>query len=196
MEEVGVSLIVLEGIDKSGKATQAEILAERLRTMGRRVEDIAFPDYQTAVGRVIGSYLSGEVDLCPELRQLLYAANRWERCGDLRLWLRGGKIVVADRYVPSGLVYGLANGLDLGWMTTLERGLPPMDLVIIVDVSVATAFKRDEKRDIYEANSVFLEKVRTAYLDLAEDFGWVIVDGEREKVDVAEQVWNHVSALI
>jgi dTMP kinase len=196
LEEVRVSLIVLEGIDKSGKATQAEILAERLRKMGRRVEDIAFPDYQTAVGGVIGRYLQGDVDLCPELRQLLYAANRWERCGDLRLWLREGKLVVADRYVPSGLVYGLANGLDLGWMTTLERGLPPSDLVIVVDVSVATAFTRDETRDIYEANRGFLERVRRAYLALAEDFSWVIVDGERDRVAVAEQVWEHVSRLI
>jgi dTMP kinase len=196
MEEVRVSLIVLEGIDKSGKATQAKILAERLRRKGRRVEDIAFPDYRTAVGRVIGRYLQGEVDLCPELRQLLYAANRWERCGDLKLWLREGKIVVADRYVPSGLVYGLANGLDLGWMTTLECGLPPSDLVIIVDVSVATAFQREETRDIYEANRDFLERVRRAYLALAEDFGWVVVDGERERVAVAEQVWEHVSNLI
>ncbi len=191
-----MSLIVLEGIDKSGKATQAEILAERLRRMGRRVEEIAFPDYQTAVGRVIGRYLHGDVDLCPELRQLLYAANRWERCGELRRWLREGKIVVADRYVPSGLVYGLANGLELEWMTALERGLPPSDLVIVVDVSVATAFTRDETRDVYEANREFLERVRRAYLFLAEDFGWVIVDGEGDRLAVAAQVWEHISNLI
>jgi thymidylate kinase len=84
----------------------------------------------------------------------------------------------------------------LGWMTTLERGLPPSDLVIVVDVSVATAFTREETRDIYEANRGFLERVRRAYLALAEDFGWVIVDGERDRVAVAEQVWEHVSRLI
>ena len=191
-----MTLITLEGIDKSGKATQTAILANRLRKMGREVETIAFPDYTTLIGRVIKRYLDGKADFGPELRQLLYVANRWEKQGALKLWLREEKLVIADRYTPSGLVYGLANGLNLEWMVSLEEGLPPSDLVIVVDVSVATAFEREEVRDVYEANRDFLEKVRKAYLDLAEKFGWVIVDGEKMKGDVAEEVWAHVSKIV
>ena len=190
-----MTLITLEGIDKSGKATQTAILANRLRKMGRKVETIAFPDYTTIIGRVIKRYLDGEVDFGPELRQLLYVANRWEKSGGLELWLGKEKLVIADRYTPSGLVYGLANGLNLEWMINLERGLPPSDLVIVVDVSVATAFGREEVRDVYEANRDFLEKVRNTYLALAEKFGWVIVDGEKTKDDVAEEIWAHVSPI-
>lgn len=190
-----LTLITLEGIDKSGKATQTAILANRLRKMGKGVETIAFPDYTTIIGRVIRRYLDGEADFGPELRQLLYVANRWEKRGDLVLWLGKEKLVIADRYTPSGLVYGLANGLNLEWMINLETGLPPSDLVIVVDVSVATAFEREEVRDVYEANRDFLEKVRNAYLALAEKFGWVIVDGEKTKVDVAEEIWAHVSPI-
>lgn len=191
-----MTLIALEGIDKSGKATQTAILANRLRKMGREVETIAFPDYTTVIGRVIKRYLDGEVDFGPELRQLLYVANRWEKHGVLKFWLRDEKLVIADRYTPSGIVYGLANGLNLEWMINLEEGLPTSDLVIVVDVSVATAFEREEVRDVYEANRDFLEKVRSAYLDLAEKFGWVIVDGEKMKSDVAEEVWAHVSKIV
>ena len=190
-----MTLVTLEGIDKSGKATQTAILANRLRKMGKGVETIAFPDYTTIIGRVIRRYLDGEVDFGPELRQLLYVANRWEKRGDLKRWLGKEKLVIADRYTPSGLVYGLANGLNLEWMINLETGLPPSDLVIVVDVSVATAFEREEVRDVYEANRDFLEKVRNAYLALAEKFGWVIVDGEKTKVDVAEEIWAHVSPI-
>jgi dTMP kinase len=190
-----LTLVTLEGIDKSGKATQTAILANRLRKMGREVETIAFPDYTTIIGRVIRRYLDGEADFGPELRQLLYVANRWEKRGDLVLWLGKEKLVIADRYTPSGLVYGLANGLNLEWMINLETGLPPSNLVIVVDVSVATAFEREEVRDVYEANRDFLEKVRNAYLALAEKFGWVIVDGEKTKDDVAEEIWAHVSPI-
>jgi dTMP kinase len=195
VRDPGLTLITLEGIDKSGKSTQTAILANRLRKMGREVETIAFPDYTTVIGRVIKRYLDGEVDFGPELRQLLYVANRWEKSGDLVLWLGKEKLVIADRYTPSGLVYGLANGLNLEWMINLERGLPTSDLVIVVDVSVATAFDREDVRDVYEANRDFLEKVRNAYLALAEKFGWVIVDGEKTKDEVAEEIWAHVSPI-
>ena len=196
MRDPGLTLIALEGIDKSGKATQTAILANRLRKMGREVETIAFPEYTTVIGRVIKRYLDGEADFGPELRQLLYVANRWEKHGALKLWLREEKLVISDRYSPSGIVYGLANGLNLKWMMSLEEGLPPSDLVIVVDVSVETAFERDDVRDVYEANREFLEKVRSAYLDLAEKFGWVIVDGEKMMGDVADEVWTHVSKIV
>jgi dTMP kinase len=192
----GLTLITLEGLDKSGKATQTAILAKRLRRSGRDVETIAFPDYTTSIGRIIKRYLDGEVDFGPELRQLLYVANRWEKREEVARWLREEKLVIADRYTPSGLVYGLANGLDLEWMLTLERGLPPSDLVLVIDVSVATAFERATARDVYEANRVFLEKVRQAYRALAKQFGWILVNGENPKGDVAEAIWTQVASIV
>lgn len=189
-------LITLEGIDKSGKATQTQVLAQKLLNMEKKVETIAFPDYTTPLGRMIEAYLHGEIDICAEIRQLLYVANRWERCENLRTWLKNGTIVIADRYVPSGLVYGLANKLELNWLINLERGLPASDLVIVLDISIQTAFRRETDRDVYEANEEFLEAVRRAYLDLAKRFGWIVLVGDKTKREVAEDIWKHVSKIV
>ncbi len=191
-----MTLITLEGLDKSGKATQTALLARRLQRMGRDVETVAFPDYATPVGRLIRRYLDGAATFGPELRQLLYVANRWERQEDLARWLQEGKIVIADRYTPSGLVYGLANGLNLEWMLILERGLPPSDVVLVINVSVATVSARAKAQDVYEANHVFLEKVWKAYRTLAAEFGWILVDGEQPKDDVADAIWAQVSPRV
>ena len=119
LEEKALPLITLEGIDKSGKATQALLLARKLKKKEAKVEIIAFPDYRTVIGKIIKTYLDGRIYLCPEIRQLLYVANRWEKKNELMLWLKEGKTVIADLYTPSGLVYGLANGLNLDWMINL-----------------------------------------------------------------------------
>jgi dTMP kinase len=186
-------LIAIEGIDKAGKGTQARILAGRLSSGGLKVEHLAFPDYQTPLGREIKRFLAGKVALRPEVRQLLFVANRWEREADIRDWLAKGVFVIADRYTPSGLVYGLANGLDLRWMLKIEEGLPQADLVIVLDVSPEVASKRGGIGDIYEQDISLQGRVRTLYLELGRVFNWEIVDGEKTINDVALDVWRTVS---
>ena len=168
----------------------------KLKKFGKEVKIISFPDYSTRVGELIKDYLEGKTNLNPEVRQCLYVANRWERVQELRSWINEGYIVLADRYVPSGLVYGLANGLELEWMLNLEKGLPIPDLIIVVDVSVNIAFYRETTRDIYERNKTFLTRVRQEYLHLAEAFNWVVVDGERSKSDVSNQIWEQVAKIL
>jgi len=90
--------------------------------MGKRVNSVSFPDYSTPLGREIHRFLQGEVNYRPEVRQLLYVANRWEREDDIRKWLHEENYVIADRYMQAGLVYGLANGLGLNWMLSMEKG--------------------------------------------------------------------------
>mgnify|MGYP001057389455 CR=1 FL=1 len=186
--------VVIEGLDQSGKKTQTRLLASRLRKKGYDVEVISFPDYNTAVGKEIRMFLEGERDFSPEVRQFLYVANRWERKKDIETWLKSGKIVIADRYMQSNLAYGIANGLDLRWMLSLEQGLPKSDVTIVIDISVDTAFKRREGgRDVYERNREFLNKIRAAYLSLAKRYGWFVVNGEASIEIVAENIWKIVS---
>jgi len=190
-------LICLEGIDASGKATQSKTLCDRLSKSGFDCELIAFPDYTTPIGLNIRAYLDGEITMSCEVRQLLYVANRWERRDDIVNWLDSGKFVVADRYTPSGLAYGLTNGLDLDWMLGLERGLPIPDLVVVVDVSVQTSVKRLlSTRDVYERNESYLVKVRESYLSLAKRFGWTVVNGEGPIEEVSEEIWSLVLGMI
>lgn len=188
--------IVIEGLDQSGKKTQTNLLASRLRKAGYSVEMISFPDYTTPIGREIRKYLDGKRDFAPEIRQFLYVANRWERKNDLENWLRKGKIVIADRYMQSNLAYGLVNGLDLQWMITLEQGLPKADVTIVLDIPVDTAFRRRKTmRDVYERDKAFLKRIRSSYLTLAKKFNWFLVNGEEPPETVAENIWKIVSRV-
>ncbi|MEM2094531.1 MAG: dTMP kinase [Candidatus Bathyarchaeia archaeon] len=191
-----MSIIALEGIDKSGKKTQAKLLAKRLIETGRAVQCISFPDYQTPLGQQIKSFLEGGATFRPEVRQLLYVANRWEREADLKKWLHDGVCVIADRYIPAGLAYGLANGLDLGWMLKLEEGLPKPTMVIVLDLPPQVAAQRDGSKDLYERDFQFQRKVRESYLQLSRIFQWEIVDAAQPIPKVAEEVWRLVSRLL
>jgi dTMP kinase len=169
---------------------------KRLKKLSKEVKVISFPDYSTRVGKLIKDYLEDKTSFNPEVRQCLYVANRWERVREIESWINDGYMVIADRYVPSGLVYGLANGLELEWMLNLEKGLPIPDLIIVVDVSVNIAFDRETSRDVYERNKPFLTRVRQEYLRLAQKFNWVVVDGERAKHEVSNQIWEHVTGIL
>src|ERR671915_2585514 len=128
-------LIALEGLDQSGKQTQAEMLRDRLRAEGHKVRLLSFPDYGTSIGEEIARALQGERDYGPDVMQLLYVANRYERKDDLQRWLDGGLILVCDRYAASSVAYGEAQGLDPAWLTDTQKYLPPATLTILLDIA-------------------------------------------------------------
>src|SRR3954466_335403 len=118
-------LIAFEGLDQSGKQTQAERLRDRLKEDGRKARLVSFPDYGTSIGEEIARALAHERDYGPDVMQLLYVANRYEKKPDLERWLEGGLILVSDRYTASSVAYGEAFGLDPAWLPGPQRGLPP-----------------------------------------------------------------------
>jgi dTMP kinase len=191
----GLPLIVLEGIDKAGKDTQTTLLADSLRKAGKTVNCVSFPDYTTSLGREIKRFLLGEVCFRAEVRQLLYVANRWEREEDIRRWLDDKRYVLADRYIPAGLVYGMVNGLELEWMLHLEEGLPKADVVIVLDIPPETAVEREMAQDVYEKDIEFQTRIRSMYLQLSADFGWKVVDGNRSSENVASDVLRLIKTL-
>src|SRR5262249_55741829 len=157
-------LVAVEGIDQSGKRTQVERLAARLRAEGFAVRTFAFPAYDTPIGQCLRRYLAGEGEMGVELRQLLFAANRWEVKPAIEAALAAGEVVVIDRYSGSGLAYGLAQGMDLDWLEALERGLPQPDLTVLMDLAPEAAFDRKRSdRDRYEGQAELLERSRAAY---------------------------------
>ena len=182
-------LIAIEGLDQSGKATQAEALRDRLRDDGKRARLVSFPDYGTAIGEEIARALQGEREHSPEVMQLLYVANRYECRGDLERWLSGDLMVVCDRYTASSIAYGEAQGLDAGWLTQIQRFLPVADLTILLDIEPSLAVKRKSSgRDRYERDLALLGRVRESYLRQAEQRDWFRVDGNRGKVEVAQEI--------
>ena len=107
-------LIAFEGLDQSGKETQARRLADRLREDGHRCRTASFPDYDTPIGQELRRALAGEREYGADVMQLLYVANRYERKPDLERWLAAGEIVLCDRYAASSIAYGAAQALDAG----------------------------------------------------------------------------------
>ena len=135
-------LIVFEGLDQSGKQTQAEMLRDRLKQDGRKARVVSFPDYGTSIGEEIARALQGERDYEPEVMQLLYVANRYERRSDLQRWIDGGLILICDRYIASSIAYGEAQGLDPRWLADVQKFLPPPALTIMLDIAPETAVQR------------------------------------------------------
>src|SRR5687768_18353110 len=124
-------LIAIEGLDQSGKETQAQRLRERLREAGHKVRLLSFPDYATSIGEEIARALQGEREYGADVMQLLYVANRYERREDLQRWLDGGLILVCDRYAASSIAYGEAQGLDAAWLTDVQQYLPAATMTIL-----------------------------------------------------------------
>ena len=190
-------LIAIEGLDQSGKATQAELLRDRLRAGGTRARMISFPDYGTSIGEEIARALQGERNYGPEAMQLLHVANRYERKDDLERWLNGGLAVVCDRYVASGIAYGVSQGLDARWLTDMQRFLPVPDLTLLIDIDPALAVDRKPAgRDSYERDLALLQRVRDSYLQQGEQPGWVRVDGDRPKQEIADEIITIVGARL
>ena len=183
------TLIAFEGLDQSGKQTQAELLRDRLKQGGRKSRLVSFPDYGTSIGEEIARALQGEREYGPDVMQLLYIANRYERKPDLQRWLDGGLILVCDRYVASSIAYGEAFGLDAAWLTDMQKFLPPASLTILLDIAPETAVTRKSvDRDRYERDLALQSRVRDSYLRQAGQAGWITLDGERAKDRIADDV--------
>ncbi len=190
-------LIAFEGLDQSGKQTQAELLRDRLVQQGRDTRLVSFPDYTTAIGAEIARALAGDSDYAPDVMQLLYVANRYERQHELRRWLADGLILVSDRYAASSVAYGEAFGLDAQWLTDMQRFLPAADVTIMLDIAPETAVQRKRiARDRYERDLALQGRVRESYQRQAASQAWVVLNGERSKVDIADLVFNAVSSRL
>jgi dTMP kinase len=191
--------VVLEGGDASGKSTQAQVLVERLRGLGRDVVETFEPGATPAGAAIRELLLDGDAPIDPATEALLLAADRAQEVVDvIRPALARGADVVSDRYVPSSLAYqGVGRGLGVDAVEELNRwataGLDP-DLVVVLDVDEEVArSRRAEPGDRLERAGVrFHTAVRDAYRTLAADRGWVVVDGDADVSSVAEHVWQAV----
>lgn len=186
-------LIAFEGLDQSGKQTQAELLRDRLKQEGHKARLVSFPDYGTSIGEEIARALQGEREYGPDVMQLLYIANRYERKPDLQRWLDGGLILVCDRYLASSIAYGEAQALDAAWLAELQKFLPPPALTILLDIAPETAVQRKAvDRDRYERDLAMQVRVRESYQRQAAHQNWIVLDGERPKETISADVFSAV----
>ena len=198
MEHVG-KIIVLEGLDKSGKTTQAHLLQNYLNDRyPSQTELFSFPDYSTKIGEEIRSFLDGKVQYNAETKHMLLSANRWEKKENILNALRSGKTIILNRYYQSNLVYGVSKGLKLDWLLSLDEGLPKADLVIVIDIKSDTMVNRSKNStiDTFEKDRELIRKVKRTYRVLAKKFKWHVVDGEKSIDDVHSQVLRIVRKTV
>ncbi len=190
-------LIAFEGLDQSGKQTQAEALRDYVTSHARVCHLLSFPDYATAIGAEISKGLHGERDYAADVMQLLYVANRYEKRTQIAEWIANHAIVVCDRYLASTIAYGEAQGLDPVWLTEIQRFLPQPDLTILLDIAPETAVGRKAAgRDRYERDLALLARVRRSYHRQAEAPAWLRLDGQRSKADVTADVIRAVATQL
>ncbi len=190
-------LVAFEGLDQSGKQTQAELLRDRLAANDRLVRLLSFPDYQTVIGAEIGRALRGERDYTADVMQLLYVANRYEFKGEILRTKASGTIVVCDRYLASSIAYGEAQGLDAGWLTDIQKYLPQPDITFLLDIAPdVSARRKTTDRDKYERDLSMLGRVRDSYLRQAAQSGWVRLDASRDKTEIASHVFGSVHSRL
>ncbi|MDG6990240.1 MAG: dTMP kinase [Nitrososphaerota archaeon] len=182
------TFVAIEGVDAVGKRTQTSRLKSSLQERGLSTRTLSFPAYETAIGKEIKRFLSGKLSYPPQVRAMLYAANRWEKKAELEDMLSTTDVVIVDRYLGSNYAYGISGGLELDWLMALESGLPTPDLTLVLDASPVELAPRRETKDAYERNLHFQAEARRAYIDLARKFGWTIVDANRGIDETAETV--------
>jgi dTMP kinase len=205
--------LTVEGMDGSGKGTQIELLAERLRQEGREPVVNREPG-GTMIGQQIRAILldAANTHLKPTAELLLYFASRAQAVEEVILpALRAGKVVISDRFTDSTTVYqGAARGLGPEVVDLLDgvscQGLTP-DLTILLDIDLDTAMTRTAARNaesgsretrMDEESREFHAKVREGYLTLAAAHPEriCVVDGKRAPAAVAEEIARLVAARL
>lgn len=189
------TLIVLEGIDGSGKETQASLLEKKLKEKGRKVMHISFPDYESPSSALVKMYLKGDFgkipeDVNPYAASLFYAVDRF---ASYRMkwkdFYQNGGIIIADRYTTSNMVHQMTKYEDkkarkdfLSWLEKTEYEeleLPVPDLVILLDIPLRVSENLVKERarqggsmDIHEQHLDYLRKCHDAYQELVNLYGW------------------------
>ncbi len=193
-----MSLIVIDGLDGSGKTTQFDII-KNILSEKHTIKPISFPDYNNQSSALVKMYLGGEIsenaaDINAYAASSFYAVDRYANFK--MFWeenYKNGELIFASRYVSSNAIHQMVKLPEcdwdeyLKWLSDYEYdklGLPKPDLVIFLDVPIEVSQKLmtgrydgdESKKDIHEANVEYLCSCRKSALYAAEKLGWKVLD--------------------
>lgn len=181
--------ICIEGIDASGKTTQAKILVRKLRQKGINAVYTTEPS-KGKVGKLVRRHVLDREKRVPvALEALLFAADRIDHLeNEVKPALGKGRIVVCDRYVYSSLAYQGAADLSLDWIQRINQFALVPDLAIFLDVSPEIVLKRLKRKKTVMENSANLQNVREVYLQMVKDNRMVMLKGDKSIKNVAKDI--------
>ncbi len=217
-------LIVIEGLDGSGKGTQAKMLFESLENRGRKVKKVSFPVYDSDSSALVKMYLAGQFgdkpgDVNAYAASSFYAVDRFASYkADWGKLYNDGYIIVADRYTTSNGVHQCSKLPEEDWPEYMDwlydfeynkMGIPAPDMVIYLDMSpevsqklLSGRYRGDEsKKDIHEKDTDYLARSRKAARFCADHDGWVTIkcdDGKNPRTieDIAKDINTLISDII
>lgn len=213
-------VIVIEGLDGSGKGTQTKLLFDTLKSLNFNIKQVSFPDYDSNSSALVKMYLQGEIksslnDINGYAASTFYAADRyisfktsWEED------YNKGYIILADRYTTSNAIYQLTKIKDnkddyLSWLYDYEYNklqIPKPDYVIYLDVPIEISQKlmdkrykgNEDKKDIHEKDTGFLNKCRQEAKIVANKWNWDVINctddnGMRDVKEIQEEIFVKVT---
>ncbi|MEI7719643.1 MAG: hypothetical protein WCI89_00305 [bacterium] len=212
-------LIVIDGSDGVGKATQTKLLVARLKKEKIPTETLDFPQYQNNLfGKLLGECLAGKygdfIALDAHIASVLYAADRFESKAKIEKWLAAGKVVVLDRYVSANQMHQGGKIKDakkrtefLVWLDKMEHGvfgLPRPDMILCLNLPIALSLQllKTKKKDLAEKNERYLLNAGQEALKLIQkNNAWKKIDcsdkeGVLSREVIRERVYAEVQKLL
>jgi dTMP kinase len=189
--------VCVEGLDGSGKTTQARILVRNLRRRGFDAVYTSEPSVGE-VGKLIRGFVLDREDRVPvALEALLFAADRVDHVeAVVKPLLKEGKVVVCDRYVYSTLAYQGAAGLSLEWIGSINRFALKPHLSLLIDVPSDVVVKRLKRKKTVMETKRNQERVREVYLKMVRSKQLVLIDGDKTVREVAKNVLEIMLGLL
>ena len=212
-------IIVIEGTDCSGKATQSKLIEKKLKKNGKKCISLSFPCYDTPTGKIVGgpylgkpkicdSYFEDSVTLNPKIASLYYAADRLYNIDNVMKYVNDGYYVILDRYVTSNLAHQGCKIKDKDerfymyqWIDKLEYlllGLPKPDETIFLHVPYDFAKELKKNRetiDAHEKSPEYLKNAESAYIELSELYNWHKVECVKDNSlraieDITDEIYD------
>ncbi|MGA1848149.1 MAG: dTMP kinase [Thermoplasmatota archaeon] len=198
--------IVIEGIDGCGKGTQAKLLFEHLKEIGKEPRLTAEPT-KGPIGKMVREHMSDPF-LEDKSLALLFASDRMEHLDkEILPAMDNDYIVICDRYVYSSIAYQ-GQTIDIDWVANINSYADRPDLVILLDIQPSLARRRMKERgddfEYFEEDESFQEGVRKTFLELSRGrhlpealkTRWIVIDGSQRKVEIADKIWDAVESML
>jgi dTMP kinase len=190
------AFIVIEGLDGSGKTTQARLLVQKLRSSHNAVYTTE-PSHGKIGSFIRESCLYEEKRLDGAAEALLFAADRVQHVqNEVVPALNEGKLVVSDRYVYSSLAYQGNTGLNIDWIYAINKHALKPDFAIFLDVAPETVLQRLNRKKSVMENLETQRGVREIYLKFVSKGELARIDGDRSVAQVSEALYARVSSFL